>query len=110
MSHVRSWLAARRPAAHMDLGPWLQADAEWRAGSTSVEGGAAYDLSMTDRMTRPGVAAIGEAKARPGRVRDSAFQLLAGDALLTYACEAALEEPDPEAALHGILARTASVR
>jgi hypothetical protein len=37
--------------------------------------------------------------AHPGRVRENAFHLLAADALLTYACEAALESDDPEAAL-----------
>jgi len=41
----------------------------------------------------------------PGRVRESAFDLLAADALLTYACEAALESPDPEGVLGAILRR-----
>jgi hypothetical protein len=32
-------------------------------------------------------------------VRESAFDLLTADALLTYACEAALEAEDPESTL-----------
>ncbi|MDF2697623.1 MAG: hypothetical protein K0S65_6006, partial [Labilithrix sp.] len=44
--------------------------------------------------------------ARLGRVRDSAFRLLEADALLTYACEAALERDDPETALQRILHST----
>jgi hypothetical protein len=43
------------------------------------------------------------ALARPGRVRESAFRLLEADALLTYACEAALEAEDPAGALRRIL-------
>jgi len=35
-----------------------------------------------------GAEALARALARPGRNRESAFDLLAGDALLTYACEA----------------------
>lgn len=37
--------------------------------------------------------------ARPGRVRESAFELLVADALVTYACEAALESDDAVKAL-----------
>jgi hypothetical protein len=36
-------------------------------------------------------------------VRESAFRLLEADALVTYACEAALEADDPESALRRIL-------
>ena len=48
-------------------------------------------------------AALDAARAKPGRVRESAFHLLAADALLTYACEACLESPDPGAALERVL-------
>ena len=36
-------------------------------------------------------------------MRESAFRLLEADALLTYACEAAVEAKDPDAALRRIL-------
>jgi len=39
-----------------------------------------------------GAEALARALASPGRNRASAFDLLAGDALLTYACEAQAEE------------------
>ena len=94
MSDIRTWIEARRPAAPMDLGPWLRADAE--------------SDSMTERLTLLARMALDEVRARPGRIRKSAFQLLAADALVTYACEAALEEGDPPAALRTILLRTAS--
>ena len=89
-------MEARRPAAPMDLGPWLRTDDE--------------SGSMTERITRVARAAIDQAQARPGRIRESAFQLLAADALVTYACEAALEQGDPPAALRAILHRVASER
>ena len=96
MSDVRTWIAARRPAAPMDLGRWLHAETE--------------SGSMTERITLLARTALDEARAQPGRIRESAFQLLAADALVTYACEAALEERDPPAALRTILLRTASER
>ena len=90
------WIEARRPAAPMDLERWLHAEGE--------------SGSMTERITLLARAALDQARARPGRIRESAFQLLAADALVTYACEAALEEGDPRAALRTILLRTASAR
>jgi hypothetical protein len=96
VSDIRAWIDARRAAAPMDLGRWLHADAE--------------SGSMTERITLLARTALDEACSRPGRVRESAFQLLAADALVTYACEAALEEADPPAALRTILLRTVSER
>jgi hypothetical protein len=49
-------------------------------------------------------------RAVPGRVRASAFHLLAADALLTYACEAAMEEADPRAELLETLQQAAAPR
>ncbi len=63
-----------------------------------------------DEVMRPGDllasarAHLDQARARPGRVRESAFDLLTADALVTYAAEAALESDDPESALRGLLA------
>ena len=50
-------------------------------------------------LLRGGLRELDRARTAPGRVRESAFHLLAADALLTYACEAALETGDPEAEL-----------
>jgi len=47
-------------------------------------------------------------RVRPGRVRGSAFELLGADALLTYACEAALELEDPRGRFESLLARVAA--
>ena len=57
-------------------------------------------VGALDRATR---LCLDEALARPGRVRESAFALLAADALLTYACEAAVESDDPDGALQALL-------
>lgn len=77
----------------MDLRPWLHTD----GGS----GSTAHRVTLLARM------ALDEARAKPGRVRESAFHLLAADALVTYACEAALDEADPSTALRTILLETA---
>jgi hypothetical protein len=89
---VARWLACRRPTAPADL-----------AASLDVrETGAALDADLV-------VAALerlAAARAELGRVRTSAFRLLEADALITYACEAAVEGDDPEGALRRILAAT----
>lgn len=90
MSDVRQWLEARRPPPPDDLAARL-VDAISPGGLVSV-------------LTDAGRARLNEARARPGRVRESAFRLLEADALLTYACEAALETRDPAGALRSILA------
>ena len=50
-------------------------------------------------LTTLGLDAREEALRRPGRNREAAFHLLAGDAFLTYACEAAAGEVDVGACL-----------
>jgi hypothetical protein len=60
---------------------------------------------LHDLLAQAGLDALDQARSAPGRVRGSAFHLLAADALLTYACEAAVEGDDPEAQLEGILRR-----
>ena len=55
--------------------------------------------STAERLVSAARLCLDEARARPGRVRASAFSLLLADGLLTYACEAALDEADPDAAL-----------
>ena len=59
---------------------------------------------MLDALREATHARLEASLARPGRVRESAFDLLTADALLTYACEAALESADPDAALQALVA------
>jgi hypothetical protein len=61
---------------------------------------------LVEGLANEGKKRLDAARARPGRVRASAFPLLEADALITYACEAALETDDPEGALRRILAST----
>jgi hypothetical protein len=93
MSRLGGWLEGRRPPPPMALGAWL--------GNVELAG-AEYE-----QLAEVGVAALARARSRPGRVRESAFDLLAADALISYACEAALEDEDPTAALGAILERVA---
>lgn len=92
MSDLSAWLTSRRPEPPADLAEALRPRA---SAGTHSEGLAAE-----------GAARLTVARARLGRVRESAFRLLEADALFTYACEAALDLEDPEAALSRILAST----
>jgi hypothetical protein len=92
MSERSTWLAARRPAPPADLAAGLEF--------------AASDGALQDELAAEGRARLALALARLGRVRESAFRLLEADALITYACEAALDLDDPEAALRRILVAT----
>jgi len=89
VSDLESWLEERRPAPPPALAGALRP--------------IAPPGSRADALTEAGMARLAEARARPGRVRESAFRLLEADALLTYACEAALEAEDQDAALRRIL-------
>ena len=95
MSDLDSWFAGRNPPPPSDLAGALDPT---HLGASSLV------ASLTDA----GVSRLDDARARPGRVRESAFRLLEADALLTYACEAALEADDPEAALRRVLSAIGS--
>lgn len=93
MSPTDAWLARRTPPPPRDLVPWLEGpDAD----------GVLETLLLRARR------ALAAALAAPGRVRESAFHLLAADALFTYACEAALEDADPDRALRDVLTAAAA--
>lgn len=62
-------------------------------------------VAPLEGLSREGLRELERALGAPGRVRESAFHLLAADALLTYACEAALDEDDPESRLSELMAR-----
>jgi hypothetical protein len=86
------WLEGRRPAPPTDL-----------SAALALESGSG---TLVDDLREEGVVRLRAARAELGRVRASAFRLLEADALLTYACEAALEDDDPEGALRRILVST----
>ena len=90
MSDVRAWLADREPRPP-DALPLM------------VEGGGG---DVLEGLLAGGLAALERALAGHGE-RRGAFELLAADALLTYACEWASASPDPECELQRILARLA---
>jgi hypothetical protein len=58
---------------------------------------------LSETLAAEACAHMRNASARLGPVRESALHLLAADALMTYACEAALEADDPAAALSATL-------
>lgn len=99
MRSVSAWLAGRRPAPPGKLAARM---ASTGPAESEVEGGVA------EALARRGLEALDEARRAPGRVRESAFSLLTADALLTYACLAALETPDPEPFLEDLVGRSAS--
>jgi hypothetical protein len=78
-STLGGWLAGRVPPVP---GPFLPRLLE--AGNLA--------LCKSEELGRIGENVLGRALENPGRNRAAAFDLLAGDALLTYACEALAEE------------------
>lgn len=95
MTAPEGWLGTRTPTPPDGLGRRL---------------GVPAGLSgrpLVDHLVDEALAALDRARASTGRVREAALDLLEADALLTYACEAALELPDPEGSLASILDRAA---
>lgn len=95
MSSLSDWLDRRRPRPPAELERALRGGGD---GSEDAGSGVLETLARRARVR------LERALVRPGRVRESAFELLAADALVTYACEAAAESPDAEAALVRLLA------
>ena len=94
MTALRDWLDTRRPAVPDGLKERLAAE-----GEVAVSVAGLADL---------GIAALDRAEVARQLDRHAAFQLLAADALLTYACEAAVDEPEVASGLHLILDRCAA--
>ena len=88
MSGLRSWLAACTPVSPDAL-----------ALEVPDVAGDPVDLLVGE-----GVRVLERARTGKGE-RRGAYDLLAADALLTYACEGAARVDDPEAALLGIIRR-----
>jgi hypothetical protein len=78
--------------------------ATWMGGVELADG------PVTGSLLAAGLGELDAARTTPGRVRSSAFHLLAADALITYACEAALDEADPRRHLVEILRQAAAPR
>lgn len=74
---ARTWLDGRDPPPPVELRSRLDDDL----------GGTAH---LAARLTEAAVRRLRQARARPGE-RAAAFDLLAADAYLTYACEAAVD-------------------
>lgn len=94
---ARAFLSTRTPAPPEALGKWLA--------------GVPLDENPPfEGLEREALAALDRARRVPGRIRESAFHLLAADALLTYACEAVMESDDPATSLADLLRRAAESR
>jgi hypothetical protein len=121
-SELEAWLAARSPDVPKPLLPHLLGVAEREvstsgAGTVPGEGekssageGSSEEPdgggTPTQQLAELAYSALAEALGSPGRDRVTAFRLLAGDAFLTYACEASLEGENPGGTLETLLART----
>jgi len=92
------WLETRNPTPPADLRDRLGSD-------PGLKG-----VALVDHLVAEAVVAMDRARAGTGRVRESALQLLVADALFTYACEAALELPDPDEVLARIVETAADAR
>jgi hypothetical protein len=91
---TREWLDKRLPTVPDVLRRWI---------SFTDEGSP----DLVPALTSAGVAALQRAVRLPGRNREAAFHLLAADALITYACEAAADGERVENRLSWILERVA---
>jgi hypothetical protein len=86
---LEDWLEEREPGIPAPFLPHLVGDPPGQAG--------------LEELTDLGVGALRRALLRPGRDRAAAFDLLAADAFLTYACEGATMEGNVPGALEAIL-------
>ena len=92
MDDLKEWVADREPPAPEELRRWL-------------EPGPSQGSSVSEELGDAAAHHVDEVLKLLGRNREAAFHLLAADALLTYACEAAAGEEDTEAVLTGLLDR-----
>lgn len=103
MSALSAWLADRRPLAPREPAGRLRVLAADGAGADATE-----PVARARALTGLGLDALGAARRRPGRVRETAYDLLLADALLTYACEAALDAADPDDLLEALVGAVAA--
>ena len=93
MTELRSWIDARTPSVPRAFRPWM--------GATDVDAGCVTSLA------HQGLSALEAVDAAKSLDRDAALRLLAADAFLTYACEAATDEADVVSSLESVLERLA---
>ena len=89
---LKGWIASRQPPVPGDFGQWMvpeRGEAEASTGTLASEAERALARALNPE----------------GRPRGGAFDLLAADGFLTWACEAAIESDDPDAALAGLIER-----
>ncbi len=103
MSALAAWLGDRRPVPPREPRARLEAVAEDAPGA-----GASDPDARARALAEVGLDALAGARGRPGRVRESAYDLLLADALLTYACEAALDAADADAVLEALVGAVAT--
>jgi hypothetical protein len=97
-----AWLEARRPPAPPALARRLRAALE--------EGHATHDGDVAGRCFEAGERVLASLLGRDCAMRDAAIDLLAADALVTYAFEAASDEPSSlEARAERAMARLAAL-
>lgn len=89
---MEGWLRERTPPVPDAFGPWMRPVRP--AAPASVEALAEEALEALAAALDPG-----------DLPRRGAFRLLAADAFVTYACEAALEEEDPVKVLDTLVRR-----
>jgi hypothetical protein len=87
LTDLASWLDERRPAAPASLR---------RAMLEALSRGDPGSGSRAERLAAAAMTALARVTALPS-TRDLAIDLLAADALLTYACESAVTDWDQEA-------------
>lgn len=87
---VVEWIADRTPPTPRGFQHWM----------VPSRPEASMSVSALVDEARHSLALLRGGEVRP---RDGAFDLLAADGFVTWACEAALEEPDPVASLHQIV-------
>jgi hypothetical protein len=91
MTALRSWLAVRQPAAPDALAARIarlvDEHPEWES------------LPLPEALLAAGEQLLAQVLAAPARNRTTAVDLLAADACVTYAFEAASDEPDRLVAL-----------
>ena len=85
-----AWIASRRPPVPESFAMWTRPTDPGSEASAAV-------------LVREARAAFARAASPGVRPRDGAFDLLAADGFATWACEIALDEAEPEAALRRVL-------
>ena len=87
---LRGWVERRTPPVPGGFQSWM----------APADPGAMVSVSALMAEARRSLARLESPGDRP---RDGAFDLLAADGFVTWACEAALEDADPVASLPGIV-------